>query len=93
MYMDMYEMVFPVWLHGCTDSIQAEKICEEAGEVLQALSERKEDGDVSHVVDECIDTIQASLNLIYMIDPECDLQAAIMRNVMKNKRRGYIPQS
>ena len=93
MYMDMYELVFPVWLHGCTDSIQAEKVGEEAIEVMHALSERREDGDVSHVVDECIDTIQASLNLIYLIAPDCDLQAAIMRNFMKNKRRGYIPQS
>ena len=31
--------------------------------------------------------------IIYKVCPECRLQEAIMQNLMKNKRRGYIPQS
>ena len=89
MYMDMVALVFPVWCTGVGAEEQAEKIIEESKEVEEAV---KFD-DVELLVDECLDTIQASLNLIYKVYPECHLQEAIMRNLMKNKRRGYIPQS
>lgn len=89
MYMDMYEMVFPVWYTDETVIGQAEKIIEEVNEVKEAS--RTDDTD--YLIDECLDAIQASLNLIYKVAPECNLQTAIMRNFMKNKRRGYIPQS
>lgn len=98
MYMDMLSMVFPVWCNTITLSDQAKKIIEEAEEVNAAVTNAVEgpdsySGQVDDIVEECIDTIQAALNLIYMVDPECDLQEEIMKVFMKNKRRGYIPQS
>lgn len=95
MYMDMVEFVFPVWVTDASIKEQGEKVAEEADEVLDVVSDLPS-LDATHtdrLVEECIDTIQASLNLIYKVAPECDLQSAIMRNLMKNKRRGYIPQS
>ena len=89
MYMDMVALVFPVWCTGVTIKEQAEKIIEESNEVKEVA--KSDDTDL--LIDECLDTIQASLNLIYKVAPECHLQEAIMRNFMKNKRRGYIPQS
>ena len=94
MYVDMVALVFPVWCTSVTVMEQAEKIIEESNEVEEVV---KFDDTRSNykelLVEECLDTIQASLNLIYKVDPECNLQEAIMRNFMKNKRRGYIPQS
>ena len=94
MYMDMVALVFPVWCTGVTVMEQAEKVIEESNEVEEVA---KFDDTRSNykelLVEECLDTIQASLNLIYKVDPECNLQEAIMRNFLKNKRRGYIPQS
>ena len=95
MYMDVIEMVFPVWVTDVSIKEQGEKVAEEAEEVLDVVSDLPS-LDAAHcdrVVEECLDTIQASLNLIYKVYPECHLQEAIMRNFMKNKRRGYIPQS
>lgn len=94
MYMDMVALVFPVWSTGVGVEEQAEKIIEESKEVEEVVKfDDVRAYDVELLVDECLDTIQASLNLIYMVYPECHLQEAIMRNFMKNKRRGYIPQS
>lgn len=95
MYMDVIEMVFPVWVTDASIKEQGEKVVEEGEEVLDITCDLPS-LDATHIdrlVDECIDTIQASLNLIYKVAPDTDLQAAIMRNFMKNKRRGYIPQS
>lgn len=95
MYMDVIEMVFPVWVTDVSIKEQGEKVAEEAEEVLDAVLDLPS-LDAAHcdkVVEECMDTIQASLNLIYKVAPDTDLQAAIMRNFMKNKRRGYIPQN
>ena len=89
MYMDMVALVFPVWCTDVTVREQVEKIIEESNEVEEAVNF----DDMELLVDECLDTIQATLNLIYKVYPECNLQEAIMRNFMKNKRRGYIPQS
>lgn len=89
MYMDMVALVFPVWCTGVTVMEQAEKVIEESNEVEEVA--KSDDTDL--LIEECLDTIQASLNLIYKVDPDCNLQEAIMRNFMKNKRRGYIPQS
>lgn len=94
MYMDMVALVFPVWCTGVSVEEQAEKIIEESKEVEEVVKFDDVRGyDVELLVDECLDTIQASLNLIYKVYPECHLQEAIMCNFMKNKRRGYIPQS
>ena len=94
MYMDMVALVFPVWCTGVSAREQVEKIIEESNEVEGAVKFDDMGGNCTELlVDECLDTIQASLNLIYKVDPECNLQEAIMRNFMKNKRRGYIPQS
>ena len=94
MYMDMVALVFPVWCTGVTVKEQAEKIIEESNEVEEVVKfDDTRSNYTELLVEECLDTIQASLNLIYKVDPECNLQEAIMRNFMKNKRRGYIPQS
>lgn len=99
MYMDMYEMVFPVWTTISSLRDQAKKIIEEAEEVNAAVTHAvveepdSYNGQVDNIVEECIDTIQAALNLIYKVDPECNIQEEIMRVFMKNKRRGYIPQN
>ena len=94
MYMDMVALVFPVWCTGVTVKEQAEKIIEESNEVEEVVKfDDTRSNYTELLVEECLDTIQASLNLIYKVDPECHLQEAIMRNFMKNKRRGYIPQS
>ena len=93
MYMDMVSLVFPVWCTDVSAEEQAEKIIEESKEVEEVIKLDVRSYDVELLVDECLDTIQASLNLIYKVYPECHLQEAIMRNIMKNKRRGYIPQS
>ena len=93
MYMDMVALVFPVWCTDVSVDEQAEKIIEESNEVEEVVKDDVRSYDMELLVDECLDTIQASLNLIYKVYPECHLQEAIMRNFMKNKRRGYIPQS
>lgn len=94
MYMDMIALVLPVWCTDASVDEQVEKIIEESKEVEEVVKFDDVRGyNMELLVDECLDTIQASLNLIYKVYPECHLQEAIMRNLMKNKRRGYIPQS
>lgn len=94
MYMDMVELVVPVWTTGCTPQEQAEKVIEEADEVENVVKfDDTRSNYTELLVEECLDTVQAALNLIYKVAPDTNMQAAIMRNFMKNKRRGYIPQS
>lgn len=79
-------IMMPILKIETTIKEQINKCLEEVSEVMgSVLDEESEERQL----EECIDVIQASLTLLYMIAPAVRVEVALAKHFIKMKNRGY----
>ena len=74
---------------------QATKVLEEAAEAFAAVDNEckleKPSGNITHIIEECVDVILATSNLLACYGVH-DITSALRRKVDVNNKRGYISE-
>jgi CHASE3 domain sensor protein len=83
----MVKLVLPTFETDTTNIKQLEKIAEELIELQQETNERCV--DTEKLIDEGIDVIQATLNLLYKFTTPDKIEARIGHHIVKMIQRGW----